>query len=140
MFTAFSPQIHSAEGFGPPALGGVVNTMFKAFAFNTTGVAAGATLFNLPYGAEIIGYVLNISTAFDGSVANTIDFGTTGALTTFAAAIDASATGQLMNGFVPAAMFTRLSEDTPFIVRYNGTTPTAGAATIAVLYITRGTT
>lgn len=137
MFTAFAGQIHNSKLFGPPALGGVVNTLFASFAFGDTGIATGETLFTLPYTAEIVGYTLNIVTAFDGTGTNTIDFGTTGALTTFAAALSAAATGQRSNGFVASAMFSRQAADVPFIVRYNGTSPSVGLAWIAVQYVMR---
>jgi hypothetical protein len=138
MFGTFPNQISgTSQRFGPPALGGVVNTMFLPFAYNTTSIASGATLFVLPYTAEIVGFTLNVVTAFDGTGTNTLDFGITGALTTFGAAFDASITGQASTGFVASAMFTPLTTETPFLVRYNGTSAAAGAGVIAVFYIMR---
>ncbi len=137
MFTAFPNQISDSNRFGPPRLGGVVNVMFMAFAFNDATIAAGETLFTLPYTAEIVGFTQNITTAFDGTGSNTLDYGTTGALTQFGSGLSAAAIGQIDAGFVAAQMFTPLTGDIPFTVRYNGTSPTAGAATICVFYIMR---
>lgn len=138
VFSPFIPQVKDTDGFAPPLLGGPVNIKFASFAYNTTGIASGATLFTLPYNAEIVGYILNISTVFNGTGTNTIDFGTTGALTQFVAAQSAAATGQVSNGFTPAQMFTPLTGATPFIVRYNGTSASTGAAVVGVLYVERG--
>jgi hypothetical protein len=137
MFTAFPNQISNSQRFGPPRLGGVVNTLFVAFAYNDTGIGTGEVLFTIPYTAEIVGFTLNVTTAFDGTGDNTLDFGTTGALTTFGADFDASVLGQVSTGFVPAQLFTPMTEDIPFTVTYLGTSPAAGAGTIAVFYIMR---
>lgn len=137
MFTAFPNQIGNDLRFGPPRLGGVVNVMFLSFAYNDTGIAAGETLFTLPYTAEIVGYTQNITTAFDGTGSNTLDYGTIGALAQFGSGLSAAATGQIDAGFVAAQMFTPLTGDIPFTVRYNGTSATVGAATICVFYIMR---
>lgn len=137
MFTAFPNQISNSDRFGPPRLGGVVNVMFEAFAFDTTDIATGAVLFTLPYTAEIVGYTLNIVTAFDGTGDNTLDFGTTGALTAYGVDFDASITGQVSTGFVASAMYTPLTTDIPFTVKYFGTSAAAGAGVICVEYIMR---
>lgn len=137
MFTSFTPQIANSERFGPPALGGVVNVLFVPFAYDTTDIDTGAVVFTIPYTAEIVGFTLNVTTAFDGSGDNTLDFGTTGALTTFGANFDASITGQASTGFVAAQMFTPMTGDIPFTVQYLGTSAAAGAGTIAVFYIMR---
>jgi hypothetical protein len=138
MFPAFPNEISSSrQRFGPPGLGGVVNVMFKAFAYGDTGIGTGETLFTLPYTAEIVGYTLNIVTAFNGTVDNTLDFGITGTLTQFGQDFNAAATGQASTGFAAAAMFTPLTTETPFLVTYRGTTPSAGAGVIAVFYVMR---
>jgi len=135
MFPIFLPTVADDKGFGPPLAGGPVNAKVWSFAFDDTGIDTGVTLFTLPFQAIIIGYVLNIKTAFNGTGTNTLDFGTTDALTQYGAAFDASATGQSTNGFVAAGMFTSLAGDIPFTVRYNGTAPSTGVGQIAVLYI-----
>jgi len=135
MFPIFLPTVADDKGFGPPLAGGPVNAKVWSFAFGDTGIATGATLFTLPFQAIIIGYVLNIKTAFNGTGTNTLDFGTTGALTRYGAAFSAASAVQFTTGFVAAQMFTSLTGDIPFTVRYNGTSPSAGVGQIAVLYI-----
>jgi hypothetical protein len=135
MFPVFLPTVADDKGFGPPLAGGPVNAKTWTFAYNTTDIASGATLFTLPYQAIIIGYFLNIKTAFDGTGTNTLDFGTTGALTQYGAAFDASVTGQTSSGFVASQIGAVLTTDVPFTVRYNGTSASAGAGLISVLYI-----
>jgi len=137
MFTSFTPQIANNQRFGPPALGGVVNVLFFPFAYNDTGIGTGETLFTIPYTAEIVGFTLNVTTAFDGTGDNTLDFGTVGTLAQFGADFDASVTGQVSTGFVAAQLFTPMTGDIPFTVTYLGTSATAGAGTIAVFYIMR---
>lgn len=139
VFTAFPDQIQSADGFGPPALGGIRNTLFAAFAYNSTGIATGFAQFTIPYNAEIVGWLVNITTAFNGTGTNTLDVGISGALTTYAAALNPGATGQITAGYVAAAMFTKLTADAAILVRYNGTSPSTGAGFLCVDYITRGT-
>lgn len=137
MFTTFTPQVANAQRFGPPALGGVVNVLFVPFAYNDTGIGTYETLFTIPYTAEIVQITLNVVTAFNGTGTNTLDFGTVGALTQFGAAFDASATGQVSTGFAAAQLFTPMTGDIPFTVRYNGTSASAGSATVCVFYIER---
>lgn len=137
MFTSFTPQIANDKRFGPPALGGVVNTLFYPFAYNDTGIASGITLFTLPYTAEIVGWQLVVSTAFDGTGDNTLDFGTTGALAQFGADFDASATGATQTGFVASQYGTPMTTETPVTVKYFGTSAAAGAGILFVYYIMR---
>ena len=135
--TVFPIQISDSNRFGPPRLGGVVNTWFYPFAYNDTGIASGEVTITIPYTAEIVGWMLNITTAFDGTGTNTLNFGTTGALTQFGAAFDASVTGQAVTGFVASQMFTPMTGDIPLTVQYNGTGASAGAGVIAVSFIER---
>ena len=133
----FPNQVVFGDGFGPPALGGAVNVLFASFNSATTGIASGVTLFTIPQNAEIVGYLMNTNVAWNGTGTNTIDFGTTGALTQFAAAQNAGATGQKDDGFVPTQLFVKQTGPVPFTARYNGTTATLGTTFIAVFYITR---
>lgn len=137
MFGIFPNQIKDVDGFGPPGLGGIINVKYASFAFNTSGIASGATLFTLPNNAEIVLWQLVVSTAFDGTGTNTLDFGTTGALTQFASALAANATGERSNGFDPTQYANRLGANTPVTVRYNGTSPANGAAVLMCFYIER---
>lgn len=136
-FGVFPNQIVDSEGFGPPALGGVVNVLFASFTSATTGIASGVTLFTIPQNAEIVGFLMNTTVAWNGSGTNTIDFGTTGALTQFAAAQPAGSTGQKADGFVATQLFVKETGPVPFTARYNGTTATLGTTFIKVEYITR---
>jgi hypothetical protein len=117
----FVPNVADSQGYATPYAGGVINARAWSFAYNTSGIATGATLFTLPLNAVIVGITLNITTAFDGTGTNTLSFGTTGALTQYAASVDASVTGQTSTGWTASQLFTKLATDVPITVRYNGT-------------------
>lgn len=137
VYGVFPSQIHSKDGFGPAALGGVINVLFYTFNATDTGIASGVKAFTIPNNAEIIAFCLNVPTAFDGTVANTIDIGTSGTAQQFAAAINAAITGQLWTGFIASQLFSRFTENTDLYVKYNGTAPSNGQATICMYYISR---
>lgn len=131
----FIPSVADPQGFATPYAGGAVNARVWSFAYNTSGIASGVTLFTLPLNAVIVGMTLNLVTAFNGTGTNTLDFGTTGALTQYAASIDASVTGQTSTGWTASRLCTALATDTPITVRYNGTSASAGKGQLIVFYI-----
>lgn len=137
----FPSQVQDSDGFGPPALGGVLNCKAYLFNYNDTGIGSGVTAFTLPYNAEIIAWELIIRTAFNAGTTNTLDVGTTGALTQYlSAGAVLGSTGQAFPaGFVPAQMFSVLAANTPITVKYNqtGTAASAGVGILIAWYITR---
>lgn len=137
MFTAFPNQISNNQRFGPPALGGRVNVLYVPFAYNDTGIGTYEILFTIPYTAEIVGITQNITTAFDGTGDNTLDYGNPADTNAYGDGFDASVTGQVSTGFIASTWFTPFTEDTSFTVIYNGTSASAGAGTICVFYIMR---
>ena len=123
------------DGFPFPMPGA---QMAKFAAFNYQ-VAAGTGIFTLPNNAEIIGWTLNVTTAFNAGTTNTLDIGVAGALTQFAATLALGSVGQVVSGFVASQLFTRLPGVTTVTVRYNqtGGAASAGVATLLAEYIIR---
>jgi hypothetical protein len=109
---------------------------FSAFAYT---VASGTALFTLPNNAEIIGWTLNVTTAFNAATTNTLDIGIAGTQQQFAATLALGVAGQFVVGFVPSQLFTRLPGSQTVTVRYNqtGAAASAGAATLMCEYIIR---
>jgi len=124
-----------SDGF-PYPIPGVQLAKFASFTF---AVAAGTALFTLPNNAEIVGWMLNVTTAFNATTTNTLDVGVAGAQQQFAATLALGTAGQFVTGFVGTQLFTRLPGVTTVTVRYNqtGTAATAGAANLLVEYIIR---
>ena len=92
-------------------------------------------LFTLPLGAVIIGFVINVTTAFNAGTTNVIDIGTAALANRF---VDDKAVG------TPAAMSLTPSADEAALTASTlikgiyvptGDAATAGAATITALYI-----
>lgn len=138
MFQRHQNIVRDSDNYGKPQVGGAVHVRRKTFAFNTSGIASGITLFYLPAGAEIVDQELIVQTAFDAGDTNTLDFGTTGALTRYAAALAAGSAARVTAGFAvgqfgPAGALTAR---TPYTVRYNqaGTAAAAGAGLVIVKF------
>lgn len=126
--------VRDADGFGPPALGGRVNIRYGQVAHTDTTARA---LFTLPAGATIVGWMVNVAAAFNDSTTDLLDIGDGATADRFAANLDVSAVGQIVNGFVPGELFTPLGEETTVYGTYTGGTgdASAGAATVACLYV-----
>lgn len=129
--------IPDGDGFGVPALGGVLNVKYGALTYEDAGVAT--TVFTLPAGAIPIAWLVNITAAFNSSGTDLLDIGTTGSAAAYANDLDISAIGQIPNGYVPGALFTQLEADTPVIATYTQSVADAdaGALTIGCIYIVK---
>lgn len=121
------------QSFAPPTYGGAEAVKYASVTFTDT---TAKSLFTLPKGAVITGWTVNVTTAFNGSGTDLLDIGTTDA-DAFANDLDLSATGQIVTGFIPAAMFTALTEDTVVTATYTDSAEDAdaGAAVVCVRYI-----
>jgi hypothetical protein len=91
-------------------------------------------LFTLPAGAQIVGFVFNVTTQFDDTGTDQIDIGDSTTADRFVADYDAETTGMAL---VASADEAALSADTPVKGIYTGGNGNAanGAATITCLYI-----
>lgn len=128
--------IPDEDGFGVPALGGVVNIKSGTVTFEDT---TAKTVFTLPAGAIPVLWLVNVTTAFNSSGTDLLDIGTTGSAAAFANDLDVSATGQIPNGFDPDELFVQRNADTPVLATYAQSVADAdaGAATIACFYIVK---
>ncbi len=133
----FHNQIpRDADGFAPAQHGGVVNVKFGTLTFaNTTAKA----LFTLPKSAEIVGWIVNVTTVFNSSGTDLLDIGDGTTADRFANDLVVSAAAQLVTGFDPDELFTPLTVDTTVYGKYiqSVADATTGVCSIACLYIIR---
>ena len=94
------------------------------------------TLFTLPAGAILIGFIFNVTAAFNGSTSNVIDVGTAAAANRFVND-KTCGTGATGISLTASADESVLTAETTVQGTYipGGGTPSAGAATITALYI-----
>lgn len=133
-----SPGVYvkDQDGFTPPDFGGGVAVKYRSVTFaNSTAV----TLFTLPKGAVIVGWLVNITTAFNGTGADLLRIGRAGTANAYANDLDLASAVQLVTGFSPAEMFVALTADTAIQATYVNVAAdaSAGAATVCVKYILR---
>lgn len=130
------------DGFTHPAYGGTVAVKFAPVTYLNLSTLP-AALFDLPLGAVIVGWTVNITTAFNGSGTNLLDIGISGTTQKYAASLNVGAVGQITYGFVPGVMFTTaLTEPLAAQAIYTdgSSNSSAGALTVAVFYILRSLT
>lgn len=123
------------DGFAPPVYGGTLAVEYADVTFEDT---SAVDLFTLPLGAVIVGWIVNITTAFDGGGTNLLDIGYSGSAAAYANDLNVSATGQITYGFVASALFgTPLQETVTVTATYidGAADATEGAATVCVLYV-----
>lgn len=122
-------------GFAPPTAGGAVACKYASVAYTDT---TAKTLFTLPAGAVIVGWLVNVSTAFNSSGTDLLDIGNSGTANAYANDLNVASAGQINTGFVVSALFTELTEEVTVTATFvqSVADATTGAATIAVLYIT----
>ncbi|HML22095.1 MAG TPA: hypothetical protein PKD09_10615 [Aggregatilinea sp.] len=128
--------VHTRDGFGPVQLGGAVNARFGTLDYTDT---TAKRLFRLPKGAEIVGWMVNIPTAFDASTGNVLDLGDGTTANRFANDLALGTAGQVVTGFDPAEMATPLAADTDVYATYvpTGDAATEGAAQVICLFVMR---
>jgi hypothetical protein len=135
MFANFNLlTIKDGEGFSVPNYGGPLAVKYNTIAFGDT---TAKNLFTLPKGAIPIAWITNVTTAFNSSGTDLLDIGTPAAAARFANDIDVSSVGQKLTGYVPAELFTPLTEDTQITGLYAQSVAdaAAGAAVVACIYM-----
>jgi hypothetical protein len=107
--------------------------------YNDTGISSGVVKGTLPAGAQIIGILAKITTAFNAATTNVLTVGTTSTATQLVAAADVDETAVAVTQIAPSAAWGTASQpatDTDVYVKYaqTGTAATAGAATFVISY------
>lgn len=127
------------DGFTHPDYGGTVAVKFAPVTYLNISTLPKA-LFDLPIGAVIVGWIVNVTTAFNGTGTNLLDIGISGTTQKYAVSLNVSATGQITYGFVASQLFaTALTEPSSVQAIYTdgNANSSAGACTVGVLYMTR---
>lgn len=129
-----SQAVADRDGFAPPTFGGAVAVKFGQVTHADT---TARRLFTLPAGAEIVGWLLNVSTPFNAGSGNLLDVGDGVTANRFADNLALGTAGQIVTGYDDDELFTQFTEEVPVYATYvpSGTTPTAGVATLAVFYM-----
>lgn len=137
VFANFNYQtIRDTEGFAPPQYGGTLAVKHNTVAYTDTAAKA---LFTLPKGAVIVGWSVNVRTAFNSSGTDLLDIGNTGTGDAYCADLDVSSVATLREStaaFVEAGMFTPLTDDTPITATFAQSVAdaSAGEADVCVFY------
>lgn len=137
-FVAPGKQVSDDYGNVPPRIGGSVAALRATITYtNTTNKA----LFELPAGAVIIDYYVNVTTLFNDSGTDVLEVGYASDIDGLVDALDVSSAALTRAGVgatTPAALLndTPLSEPTILYGKYTGqnANASAGAAEIVVLY------
>lgn len=125
-----------SDGFTPPTYGGPVAVKYGSFTrANVSGSAA--TLFTLPKGAVIVGWSVNITTAFNAAGNDYLDLGDGTTANRFANDLNLATATQVVTGFDPDELFVELTDETSVVATYVGD-GAAGAATVCCFYIQKG--
>jgi len=134
--------IEDADGFTPPPAGGTLAVKYGSQTYEN-GADNPAELFTLPEGAVIVGWLVNVATAFNDTGTDGLDLGAGTTANRFANDLNVASTGQTVTGFDPDELFDALDAPTTIHATYVGEnagdtgTASAGAATVAAFYITR---
>jgi len=133
-FLTDTNRVKDTAGFGPPQFGGVLNARFGTVTYQDTTARA---LFTLPEGAMLVGWVTNVDEGFDDTGTDLLDLGDGTTADRFAADLDVSALGQIVNGYAADELFVALTEETTVYGTFTGQNGNAahGSATVCVLYI-----
>lgn len=124
-----------SDGYGPPQYGGTVNCRYNTVYYYHEDDKA--YLFTLPAGAEIVGWSVNVVTAFNGGT-DVMDIGDYDTANKYADDLDITSAGQIVTGFDDDEMFAELSSETQFFASpSSGGTQSAGQANVAVFFIIR---
>lgn len=99
---------------------------------------AAKTLFTIPDGAVIVGWVLSVTTLFNSDGTDLVDIGVTGTAEKFAADVDVSSTGLKSTGIVAAQVGAVQSgaQVVKGIYTNGGSAASTGAMTILCYYFT----
>lgn len=126
--------VHARDGYGPDRFGGAVSARVATVDFEDTDAK---TLFTLPKGAMVVGWLIDVSTAFDAGDSNTLNIGNDTTADAYASGLDVGSTGQLNTGLVAGTLGVPLAADTPITATYvpAGVAPSQGEATLICLFI-----
>jgi hypothetical protein len=111
-------------------IGGVVSAVQTTVAFGDTVDVVGI----LPAGANILNIYIDVTTAFNGTLA-TISVGTTSAPTAFAAATAVTSAGRQSPSFVNNWINYNATFDSGIVATVGGSAGTAGSAVVTVKYL-----
>lgn len=122
-----------SDGDGPYQLNPVVMRKKGIINYND---AQDKVLFTLPAGAVPLLWIIDKSTAFNDSGTDQLNLGDGTTYNQFLSALDVSATGQVVTGFVVGKLGAQLTVDTDITARYVGQNAdaTAGKATVICLW------
>lgn len=131
-----SRAITDQDGFAPPSFGGAVAVKFAQVTYQNT---TPKRLFSLPAGAEIVGWLTNVSTLFNAGSGNLLDIGDGATGNRFADNLNVGSVGQLVTGYADDELFVPMTGEVDVYATYvpSGTTPSAGAAVVACFYVVR---
>jgi hypothetical protein len=134
VFGNFSTQeIVDGDGFAPPLLGGSLAVKHNTIANTNT---TPKNLFSLPRGAVIVGWIVNVRTAFNSSGTDLLDIGDSSVGNRFKNDLDVAAVGQIVTGWVQSELFTPLTADTQITGTYAQSVAdsNAGLADVCCIY------
>ncbi len=122
-----------SDGFAPPTYRGALAVKHARVTFADTTTK---NLFKLPKGAVIVGWEVNVRTAFNSSGTDLLDIGDASTGNRFKNDLDVATAGQTLNGWVATELFTPLTEDTQITAIYAQSVAdaNAGSADICVFY------
>ena len=131
-----TPGVVVRDGFGPVQFGGAVNVRIGTLDYTDT---AAKRLFRLPKGAEIVGWTVNVPTAFDAGTGNVLDLGDGVTPNRFANDLALGTAGQVVTGFAPDEIATPLAASADVYATYvpTGDAPTEGEAQVICSFILR---
>lgn len=117
------------DGYGPYLMGGGVMAKVGTVTYTDT---ADKVLFTLPEGAIPVLWLIDKTTAFNSSGTDQLNIGDGTTFNQFLSALDVSAAGQVLAGFVVGKLGVPLAADTDITARYvqSVADASAGAATI----------
>lgn len=125
----------TGSGFTIPNVGGPVAARYGTMLWTDTV----GTFFQMPRGAQILGFETHVIEAFDGGTA-TLRVGDTATSNRWASTIDIGTAGQFKTGYVGSQILPpgTLTEDTYVLGRLNAPgTATAGTVAVIAYYMLR---
>lgn len=127
-------DVAGARGWGAHRIDEVA--VEKTVSFNTAGIAAGVFWFRIPARAQVVQFLVNVETVFNGGTTNVLTAGYGASLNEIAASGDineASATAQAVA--TPLGLEFTAEQDVYIKYVYTGDDPTTGKARFYLRYI-----
>ena len=110
----------------------------KTVNYNDTGISSGVSVGFLPAGAQIVGTVVNVETAFNAATTNVLTVGTnSSSYDNIAAGADVTEGSAAGSGLITAGTGLEFTQDTELFVKYTqtGTAASAGKAHVIVMFV-----